>query len=153
MIAAGASQLPISPARSERPAAVAWQAAVDEAVVVAPDAPGGHEREDEERDPLVRLLPHEARAREVDELQEELLAETEERRPAAGDAEDQRQAGSQLERRGDPLEQPPLVEHDVVDERLEQQQVGAVAAAPVDLEVQDRARLGAVDERRLVRAG
>jgi hypothetical protein len=73
---------------------------VDEAVVVAPDAPGGHEREDEERDPLVRLLPHEARAREVDVLQEELLAETEERRPAAGDAEDQRQAGSQLERRG-----------------------------------------------------
>jgi uncharacterized protein len=88
---------------SEREAAQSRDAAVREAAVEPPYPPGWHEHEDEEGQPLVRLLEHPARAREVDELEEELLPQCEERGAARGEPDDQRKPGAELQSGDHPL--------------------------------------------------
>jgi rSAM/selenodomain-associated transferase 1 len=132
---------------SEREAAQSRDAAVREASVEPPHPSGGHEHEHEQRQPLVRLLEHPAGAREIDELQEELLAECEQGGAARCQPDDERGSSAQLEQRDEPLQDVPAGQDDVVDERLEAGDVRAVAAAAVGLEVEDAARLRAVDER------
>ncbi len=120
-----------------------------EAVVESPHPSGGDEGEDQERHPLVGLLPHPAAAGEVDELEEELLAESDERSSAGGQADDERGADAELDGGDDPLEEPVVDEDDVVDERWEAGDVRS-AVALVDLELEDAPGPFLVDEETAV---
>ncbi len=75
---------------------------------------------------------------------------------ARGKPEDQQQPGADLDQDDDPLEESPVGQHDVVDERLEPRHLRPLRRALtdpslIDLEVEDAARPLTGDQIRVIR--
>jgi hypothetical protein len=113
--------------------------------IESPHASRGDDCQNDEGDVFVRLLEQPAVAGEVDKRQEQLLAQTDQRGAAAGQPKQQQPAKTDLYQDDDPLEEAPVGQNDVVDDRLQPGRLSALRRALarpslVDLEIEDAAR-------------
>src|SRR5262245_6311403 len=130
--------------RSKRPPRQA-RVSAHEPRVNPPNPPGRDDGENDERDVLVRLFEQPAVAGEVDSRQEELLPEVDQGGESRRQPQDEESAGTELGQGHDPLEETPVLEHDVVDEaaktgNLRPLRRGLRHLPVVDLEVEDAPR-------------
>src|SRR5918994_4786548 len=111
----------------------------------APVAAGRYDREDEQRDVLMRLLEHPPVTRQIDQRQKELKEQADERRAARDEAKDEQQADAELGIGHYPLKNIPVRQDEVVDDVFEVRHQRPTATL-VDFELKDVARLVADDE-------